>query len=38
MRRRRALMLAIFTGVLVALLALGFALLHPPGAPVGAPA
>lgn len=38
MRRRRALMIALLTGALVVLLALGFALLQPPGAPVPTPA
>jgi hypothetical protein len=31
-------MIALFTGALVVLLALGFALLQPPGAPVPTPA
>lgn len=37
MRRRRALLLALLTGFLVVLLATGFAVLHPPGAPTPIP-
>jgi hypothetical protein len=37
MRRNRALMIALFTGALVVLMALGFAMLQPPVAPVPTP-